>query len=151
MKIKIHSAIDLITNSSTEIFTYSGSSPTALKEMIEELFKTFEIHKTFDEVFHAVVLCEHIYHYKDFIRDNDELPEGIIKETDIDALIRDVILGKVEKPQWFSDVEAMELQCDYFQPDTILYLTPKLPEYEKLASLVTKFLYSTDHEATYNG
>lgn len=49
-KIKIHSATDLITNSSTVIFTYSDSSPDALKEMINEFFKAFNINKQCDDI-----------------------------------------------------------------------------------------------------
>lgn len=41
MKLKIHSGVDLITNSSTVIFTYSEGSLSALKDLVDEMLKTF--------------------------------------------------------------------------------------------------------------
>ena len=51
IKINLHSIIDLITNSSTEIYTYSDGSLAACKEMIDEFFKVMGIDKTCDDVF----------------------------------------------------------------------------------------------------
>jgi hypothetical protein len=50
-KINLHSVIDLITNSSTEIYTYSSGSLAACKEMINEFFKVAGIEKTCDDIF----------------------------------------------------------------------------------------------------
>lgn len=152
-KIKIHSFTDLITNSSTVIFTYSEGSDAALEEMINELFKTFGIDKTCKEVFNMVILCEDDYLYRDYINElsNEELPEGITTETDFNQLCTDVRTGKIEKPKWFKDVEENENDDSYYCPSTTLELIPKKEEYRKLADLITKFLYSTYHEATRDG
>ena len=50
LKFKIHSFIDLITNSSTEIFADYSNSVEPLKEMINEMFKICGIEKTCDDV-----------------------------------------------------------------------------------------------------
>ena len=107
MIIQIHSVTDLITNSSTVIFTYSENSLNSLKEMINEIFKTFGIDKTCDEVFNLVVLCNKHYYYQQYLdelaEDGDEVPEV----SDLNQLIIDVQEGKVEKPEWFNKVEKI--------------------------------------------
>jgi hypothetical protein len=49
--IKIHSIVDLITNSSTVIYTYSEDSGNHLKIMMEEIIKVFGINESFDNMF----------------------------------------------------------------------------------------------------
>jgi hypothetical protein len=155
IKIKIHSATDLITNSSTVIFTYSGSSEGALKTMIDEIFKTFGVNKTCDEVFDTVVLCESSEPYSEYFaslsEEGDTYPEGFGADTDVDQLYRDVEAGKTPKPQWFNDVEEKEDSWSYYTPSTYLCIIPKQEEYKKLGELINAFLYSTDHEATRDG
>jgi len=149
IKICIHSVIDVITNSSTEIFIYSEGCESALLEMINEFFKSFNINKTFDEVFNTVILCDY-YHYSDYILDLDEedLPEGITKETNIDKLYEDVANGIIKKPNWFTDVEQYGADYGEYTPATFIHIIPKEKQYEKLAELIKKFLYSTNHEAS---
>ena len=153
IKIKLHSFTDLITNSSTVIFTYSDGSEVALKEMVEEFFKSFGVDKKFDEVFKTVVLCEDSYRYSEYFdgMDAEDWPEGVDENTDIDQLFKNVATGKVEKPEWFKIVEEDESSYDYFAPSTTLYIIPLSPEFAPLASAIDGFLYSTNHEATRDG
>ena len=51
LKVKFHSFIDLITNSSTEMFADYSNSVEPLKAMINEMFKVCGVEKTCDEVF----------------------------------------------------------------------------------------------------
>lgn len=143
MKIPLHSTTDLITNSSTVIFTYSESSESALVEMINEVFKTFGINKTCEDVFQTVVLTDG-YRYLE-----SEDSEGMTSEQ-VNQLYADVLTGKIEKPEWFKNAEEHE-NYEYFTPDTYLHLIPKKEEYKKLATLIKNFLYSTDHEAQRDG
>lgn len=78
------------------------------------------------------------------------MPEGVTEETDIRELFKDVTTGKIEKPEWFVKAEQHE-NYDCFTPDTSLYIIAKEKEYESLAALIVKFLYSTYHEATRDG
>ncbi len=153
LKIPIHSVTDLITNSSTTIFTYSDGSVSAVRDMVNEFFQTFGITKKFDEVFDAVIACEESDQYSEYIGelDEEELPEGVTKETDAKKLFDDVVSGKIEKPKWFSDVENKEDSWSYFTPSTTLYLIPKAPEYKELAKKIEGFLYSTEHEGIRDG
>ena len=58
--VDIHSQTDLITNSSTTIFTFSDDSPKALKEMVDEFFKAFGIKHKCEDIFSMVVLPGYI-------------------------------------------------------------------------------------------
>ena len=51
MKLPLHSLTDLITNSSTVIYTYSDNSEKALREMIDEIFHVLGVKKKCDDVF----------------------------------------------------------------------------------------------------
>jgi len=155
IKIKLHSITDLITNSSTTIFTYSAGCIEPLKEMINEIAKTLGSDKTCDEMFDAVILCEDSDTYQSYvdnlIENDEDYPEGVDESTDIDKLFEDVKSKKVEKPKWFEDVEEDESRCDYYTPDTFLYLIPKDEKYRKMGELIESFLYSPSHEATRDG
>jgi hypothetical protein len=148
IKIPLHSTTDLITNSSTVIFTYSENSVGALKQMIDELFKTFGIDKTCEDVFDMVITCEDSWPYEEYVKENGV--DGVNLD-DVDQLLQDVRSGKIPKPYWFENAEQTELCCDYYTPTTILNLIPKAAEYERLGNLVTNFLYSPNHEATHDG
>jgi hypothetical protein len=51
IKIKIHSVVDVITNSSTVIYTYQDGSEKPVRELIEEIFKLSNITENIDDVF----------------------------------------------------------------------------------------------------
>ncbi len=147
ISVPIHSVTDLITNSSTTIFTYSEGSESVLTEMINELFNTFGIYKKCEDVFDTVVLCDDDCRYSEYL-ENNEIPDVT---TDVEQLYQDVKTGKTEKPEWFNDVESQEDDWHNYLPSTDLYLIPKDEKYKKLAKLVLSFLYSTGHEATRDG
>ena len=156
IKIKLHSITDLITNSSTTIFTYSEGSEQALKDMINEIITTltpFNLENlTCDDMFDIVVMCDESYIYSEYIArmDKDDLPEGITTETDIASLYADVIAGKIPKPSWFHNVEEEE-GYNIYRPDSYLYLIPKDEKYIKMGAAIKAFLYSTDHAACQDG
>lgn len=158
MKIPVHSIIDLITNSSTEIFTYSDNSEKAVIEMIDGIFASFGIDKKCNDVFDTVVLADeydYIYYFNcDLEKDEnyqdknipDNMTEELVKET-----YEKVLKGEIKKPAWFDSAEEYPDRWSYLSPSTYLYLIPKKKEYKKLSDLISHFLYSTHHEATYNG
>jgi hypothetical protein len=161
IKIKLHSMTDLITNSSTVIYTYSEASLDALKLMVNEFFKLAGVSKTCDEVFTLTIGLEDDERYCDALDELDEedLPEELKGYKDLehdkrneklDEYFYKVSSGKITKPEWMEDVESGTNGNGYQRPTT-LNISAKLPEYEKLAKLVTKFLYSPKHEACYNG
>ena len=149
IKIKVHSVIDLITNSSTEIFTYSNKSEEAFKNAMAEFLQSLNVKESFDDMFLCVLLnddyevyCEN---YNDYV-DNPSLTHQQIQE-----LYENVKLGKTQKPDWFKEIEDAETNYENFNVETYLYIIPKDKKYEKTAKLMRDFLYSTRHEASYCG
>ena len=142
-KLKLHSSVDLITNSSTVIFTYSGGSLQAVKELVNEMLKVFGETKTFDDLFYAEVFAEENYVYSEF----EEFPEG----TDLKKLIENILTGKETKPEWMKKAEENDSCCDYYCPTTTLCLKAKDEKYSELSNKLLSYLYSTDHEATRDG
>lgn len=149
MKLKIHSIVDLITNSSTVIFTYSEGSLPALKELVNEMLKTFGKTETFDDVFYAEVFLEEDYDYIEFY-ENLEKVESYepIDAAYIGKMKHHILTGEIPKPQWMLDAEGAEDNYNYYRHDTVLEIVPKDEKYKELAKLLLKYLYSTDHEAT---
>ena len=157
MKIRLHSMTDLITNSSTVIYTYSDASLEACRNMIDEIFLTFGIDKKCDDVFSLSVTMHSNDAYRDAIdgMEPEEIPEELrglsYREMDaaLDKYLDRIALGEIKKPKWMEDVEKGRGYSDY-RPSTDLNIVPKAPEYQKLADLIDKFLYSTDHESSYD-
>jgi len=148
MIINFHSITDLITNSSTTIYTYSDSSPWACKEMIDEIFKVLGVDKKCDDVFTLTVLldCGGGYdYYQEWLDRNSQK----YKTNNIEDVIEDVLHGKIEKPEWMIEAENGENNCDWGRlcADRRLHVVAKSPEFENLSKLIVKFLYSNEHEA----
>ena len=148
---------DLITNSSTVIYTYSDASEGTLRCMIDEVFRIFNINKTCDDVFNLSVTLEQEYNYTEYLKNCDEIPEELTGLSDkkfkeaIEKTIQDVKNGLIKKPEWMAKAENARDNDYGYGYSTNLNITPKAPEYERLATLVDKFLYSPSHEAAYNG
>lgn len=141
-KIKLHSTIDLITNSSTEIFINSDASQNALDEMVDEFLKQLDSPLRCKDIFHIVVLSDSLEIYQDYLdrQDSDFLEkQNQQKPEDFDKFIDGIISGKNEKPDWFIEAENKRENTG-----TTLYISPKKKKYTKLANLVHKFLYSTE-------
>jgi len=149
-KINLHSSVDLITNSSTVIYTYSEDSESAVKDMVNEMLKVLgHEDKSFDDLFYSGVFLSDNYVY---LESADKVPEEFLhfNNEGFSEFIKKVIKGELKKPEWMSDVEEEE-DWNCFRPDTSLYLIPKDEKYEKLGNTIIKFLYSTNHEATRDG
>jgi len=50
-KLKIHSVVEIITNSSTVIYSYQASSVEPAKELIQEILKAFGEDREVDQLF----------------------------------------------------------------------------------------------------
>jgi hypothetical protein len=162
MKIKLHSMTDLITNSSTVIYTYSENSKDALEDMINEVFKVFGVDKKCKDVFTLSVDVEDDDCYGNALEslaDDENLPKDFEGYGDLDWEEQDKMLkeyvakvkaGEIKKPEWMKDAESGEDSIG-FRPSTTLTIEPKAPKYKKLADLVSKFLYSTEHDGGRDG
>ena len=148
MLINVHSISNLITNSSTTTYTYSDESPAACIEMINEIFKTLGINKKCEDIFLITVLADDCV-YEKWNHDKDE-DEDEDEDEDIEKLLEDIKAGRVQKPSWMIKAEEQEDEYEY-RPDTQMYISVKDPQFEKLAELVLKFLYSTETIASGEG
>jgi hypothetical protein len=143
IKIKIHSNVDLITNSSTVIFTYSESALPALKELVNEMLKTFDKEETFDDIFYADVFADDY----DYTFEGLSWSESASKLTEIKE---QVLRGEIERPEWMVKLDNRYDYYDYYSPSTSLEILVKDKKYDKLANKLLSFLYSTNHEATHD-
>lgn len=156
--MKIHSITDLITNSSTTIYTYSEGSDQALKDLMNEVLKLMGSDKTCDDIFNVVVLYENYYDYvnamernEDFIPDGWD-PEEIDLDEEVEKVYHAVCSGSQIKPEWMINIERIYLE-EYTEvkPPTSLFIVPKSPKYEDLGKKALKFLNSTHQEPVYDG
>jgi hypothetical protein len=122
IKIFFHSVVDLITNSSTTIFTYSEGALGSVKDLINEMLKVFGVtDKTADDLFYLGVFSDRYEDFIDYFDDEDEISalgfpykdKGYkeIREL-IYADIIKVLKGEMEKPQWMIEFENYEGYSD---------------------------------------
>ena len=126
--------------------------------MIDEFFKALGVDKKCDDVFNLVVTMDS-YSYTEYMDDEEEEEEDededegseeeeSVDEKSIAKTVKDVQEGRVAKPKWMVDAEEYAKSTD--EPsETFLHISAKSPEFEKLAQLVSTFLYSTEQEASY--
>lgn len=152
-RVKLHSFVNEITNSSTVIYTYMDNCVTPMKELIETFARTFGIEASADDMFSISVLPD-----KDYIMDRvcDEpeeyegVPDGMSYEATgrwINDLFEDVAHGRKELPEWAKEIRNWN---DY-EIDTELYLVPKDEKYGPLGEALIKLLRSPQHEACQDG
>ena len=131
VKIKLHSAVDLITNSSTVIFTYSEGALSKLKELVNEMLKVLDHEdKSFDDLFYAQVLPEKY-------SEDEKIPDNY-QELEIQY-----IKGEIPKQDWMVN----STYDDYVSRSTYLNIIPKDTKYSELASKLLNYLYSTEHNS----
>jgi len=147
VKIKVHSSVDLITNSSTTIFTYSQGSIEALKELTNEMLKTFNSPYSFDDIFYADIFLEESYEYFE----DSNFPEDQDNSKYLEELKTKILKGEIEKPEWMVKLENTPDKYSYRRRSTTLEIMPRDEKYESLAKQLYKFLYSVDHDAEYQG
>ena len=133
VSIPVHSVIDLITNSSTEIFVYSEKSLEPCKELINEILSLQGIDKKCDDLFDIKVVFDE-RGLDDYIENEKYEAKYNKKEFDEEKIKSEILEGNF--PDWF----------EKYHVETVLQITPKEEKYNKLAKLLGKFLYSPDHE-----
>jgi hypothetical protein len=146
--VNIHSFVDVITNSSTEIFVSSENTLTIVKEVLVELLKVMGSDKTVDEVFDIKLKCinvSYVLEYLTYMLETDDVCNVILNslgktqkehEKTLERLITNVKNKKVEAPDWFK-----KYNVDY-NVQTKIEITSKDDKYTHLLDLLIKFLYS---------
>jgi len=149
IRIPVHSIIDLITNSSTEIFVTSENSLKPAKELLKELLKINGSDKKVDEVFEISIEIDKddiIGYLTDSCEyENKELYEelGFAQMTDYkkqakhaEKIAQEILEG--QRPMFEIEGE---------QPiSTYLKVVSKDPAYDKFLKILKEFLYSPEYE-----
>jgi len=163
--IPIHSIVDLITNSSTTIFSYQNSVNQA-KELVQEMLNLSGItDKSPDDIFYYGVFCEEdrYLEHLDEIEDRedidfpdvtaeygtDEYKEQTKKQVDaFNNLKLSIMKGEVESPSWMNDAEVDD---DSWSPSSYLTLVPKEDKYEVFGTKIKSLLNSIDSDGGRDG
>ena len=162
IKVKFHSMVDVITNSSTVIYTYQNSV-TEAKELVQEVLNLMDEGLTPDDVFYYGVFCENS-RYADYVEEEmDEDEESdfpkYTQDCDwkelrkkqnkwMDDLKLSILKNEIEKPKW---MESAEDGGDYCDPDTYLYMYPKDKKFEGLAEKISRLLNSVTADGGCDG
>jgi hypothetical protein len=147
-RIILHSAVDLITNSSTVIFTYSEGSLQAVKDLVNEMLKVFGEDKSFDDLFYVEVFLKHDYYYYGDDEEKENFPQVEDKKEFLKETKLRVLKKEIPKPEWMVEAEESDTYYDGYKYPSVLEILTKDEKYSELASKLLKYLYSTDHEAT---
>jgi len=155
IKIPFHSMIDLITNSSTEIFVNSESSIEPAKELLAELLKMEGSEKTVDEVFTFKLEYESEYLIDSLSEQLEDVDEDLYKELGLEDVdkpyeviekwLERVNEGEIEKPDWMEEF----MDDNEINVDTNLVIKSNDPKYDHFLQLLKDFLYSPDYQEGY--
>ena len=166
IKLKIHSVVDVITNSSTVIYTYQNSTSQA-KELVEEMLKlTGETDKTADDIFYYGVFCDDDkYLESDAISEQEGYPEypadakydsperkawNEASNKWLSDLQASIMKGDIDQPQWMTDAEGCD-DYDYWSPSSYLCLVPKEEKYKEFGHAIQRLLGSVDADGGRDG
>ena len=154
MRINYHSFVDVITNSSTVIYTYQSGCIPAVKEVLNEMLKLQGETKTADELFYVGVFCDADL-YSEYVdnMEEDNPFEGLdYEETGmaIDELIEKIQKGEEVKPEWMEECENSEDSLD-FNPCLYLHISAKDGKYKDLAEKLVTFLNSQESDGGRDG
>lgn len=160
-KIKVHSIVDVITNSSSVIYTWEDGSDKALKKMIDEFLKSIGSPLKFEDMFFAKVVpdldsLDNIFDSDDEDEQDEELSDvrKIYEEDDGMAYFRDetekFIRDEIPEPKWMKALREHENYNGY-NTDTSLVIIPKDSKYKELAEKIVGFFRTRDQEASYDG
>jgi len=142
-KIKIHSVVDIITNSSTVIYTWHDDCVQPVKEMITEFLKVFDIDKKVEDLFYVGVFLEDTFMYdevQEMMDDPIELSTEIIEDT-----MKKVISGEIERPNWMVQADNYE-NYNGMTYSTAIYIEAKDPKYKALGDKIKKIIYAVEAE-----
>lgn len=157
MLFKFHSLVDVITNSSTTIYTNSDNCIEPAKELVQEFLNTFGIDKKVDDIFTFDSFMD-IEEYCDFLIDYDpEEYDNIFKDLGweerdkkMELIIESIVQNNIKKPDWMNDAENSKIGDYDSGYDSRLYIFTKEDKYKALGDKIKNFLYSTDIDADYN-
>ena len=159
-KLNIHSIVDVITNSSTVIYTYQNGVKEA-KELLQEILNIIGEKKEVDDLFSIGVFASDNDIYTEYLSElvedgDDEYPDNYpsddwkAQDNYIVELKETILKEEVKKPEWMKEAESKE-NYDGYTAETSLYISPKDEKYTLLIEKMMSFLNSPAHEAFRDG
>lgn len=152
--LNIHSIVDVITNSSTVIYTYQNNKKEAT-ELLQEILNLIGDDHEVEDLFYIGTFYESST-YSDYLsHSQNEYPKNYpnnYKEQYkyIENIIESVLKGEIIEPEWMKEIE----NCKDFNDctrSTRLIIIPKDEKYYALANKMIKFLNSIESDADYDG
>ena len=144
-------------------YTVINSQPSieAFENLMNDIFGTFGVEETIDDMFYYGVFCKP-QNYANFDFEKEPIGDMYVPEilTDIHVteserinyvkmIIRQIMHKDIKKPEWMKYVELNENCNEYGQaPSTFLSIEPKSWHYEALAQRLIEFLYSPNLNIT---
>jgi len=149
VKIQVHSMIDLITNSSSEIFVDSENSLKPAKELLQELLKINGSDKKVNEVFEISIELDR-NDIESYLMDSCEYEDEDLYEELGLAQISDYKKRSkhAEKiAQEIVDGKRPMIESNDGRPiNSYLKVVSKDTAYDKFLVILTKLLYSPEHQ-----
>ena len=138
VKIKIHSIVALITNSSTEIYSFYDSSVEVAKELVNEMLNAFTVGGVWNDYFTIELFIDidyyYVYWYENF-GGEEEVP-------DILQLMGDIERGLIKKPEWMK-CDEYSIPEEYLRGNMIS-ITALKPDYNALAEKIRALVMSPE-------
>lgn len=170
IKLKIHSIVSEITNSSTVIYTYQDGSVGPAKELINEMLKLSGVlDKKAEDIFYFGVFVED-EDYFTFLENYDEAPEDYPKltvnwndpERKGQEKLRDkwlsdlqmkIMKGEIVQPDWMDKASESGdgWSGNEWAPSSYLHIIAKEKKYEVFGNKIRSLLNSVDADGGRDG
>jgi hypothetical protein len=152
--LNLHSAVDVITNSSTTIYTYEWGCEGPAQDLIDEVLRLQGSDKKWSDVVYMGVFCsvdDYIYRTQDWdVVPN--APESWNERRDwIESQIISVMKGEMDRPEWMSRVEDDDYGGDGYPPKSRLTILVKDEQYADLAKYIKSLVSGVDADGGYSG
>jgi hypothetical protein len=155
-KVQLHSSVDVITNSSTVIYTYQNSIEQA-KELVQAVLDLQGLPDvTPDDVFYYGIFCDSYEGPKEAPQinwradiENRRFQQQLREEWFRDLKLS-IMKGEQDKPAWMI-AEENGGDWDNWTPSTYLHLEPKDEKYSDLADKICSLLNSVSADGGRDG
>lgn len=139
LKIKIHSVVDLITNSSTTIYTKQDDSLPLVYNILQDVFNLMGLKENPKDIIKAIIICD-TYSYYYFLKNKGILKSSYKESEVLDYIKRSLIDNDVE---WLSEIETENNE------NTYLFMVSIDSKFDSLLENLKFFLNSPVSEETY--
>lgn len=150
--LKMHSVVDLITNSSSVIYTDYTNTVEAVKDLMSEILSAMEEEVSVDDVIFVDTIKDSYWYFDQY----DSLMSDTSKE-DYDPLPEDwntqyyqYRAGIIEKPEWMTFIEQNSNSYGW-QKDNDILIRAKEPRFEGIVKKIEAVIFSPSQDAGYDG